>query len=60
MSMAPWGMLGGGHFKPKDQVHQQAGRNFSQVKAKDAEQVADVLDKIAKRKGTLITSVAIA
>ena len=60
MSMAPWGALGGGYFKPKDQVHQDGGRNLPHVKAKDAEQVAEVLDKIAKRKGTLITSVAMA
>ncbi|CAF9932885.1 MAG: hypothetical protein ALECFALPRED_005402 [Alectoria fallacina] len=60
MSLAPWGALGGGYFKPKEQVGKDGGRNLPHVKAKDAEQVSEVLDKIAKRKGTLVTSVALA
>ena len=32
--MAPWGAPGGEYFKPKDQVHQDGGRNLLQFKAK--------------------------
>ena len=60
MSLAPWGALGGGYFKPKDQWHKDGGRNFPQVRAKEAEGVSAVLEKVAKRKGTAITSVALA
>ncbi len=60
MSLAPWGALGGGYFKSKEQLGQDCGRNLPQVKAKDAEQVSEVLEKIAKRKNTQITSVALA
>lgn len=60
MSLAPWGALGGGYFKPKGQSGKDGGRNFPHVKSKDADQVSEVLEKIAKRKGTLITSVALA
>lgn len=56
----PWGALGGGYFKPKDQVGLVGGRNLPHVKAKDAEQVSEVLEKVAQRKNTLITSVAMA
>ena len=60
MSLAPWGVLGGGYFKPKEQIGKDGGRKFSQYKATNAEQVSEVLETIAKRKGTLITSVALA
>ena len=60
MSMAPWGVLGGGYFKPKEQVHKDGGRKLPHVKAAYAEQVAEVLERVAKRKNTLITSVAMA
>lgn len=60
MSLAPWGALGGGYFKPKEQIGNDGGRNLPTAKAKDAEQVSEVLEKIAKRKDTLITSVALA
>lgn len=60
MSLAPWGALGGGYFKPKEQVGKDGGRNLAHVKSSHAEQVSDVLERIAKRKETLITSVALA
>ncbi len=60
MSLAPWGALGSGYFKPKEQIGKDGGRNSTQMKAKHAEQVSEVLEKIAKSKGTLITSVALA
>ncbi|KAI4159152.1 MAG: hypothetical protein LQ342_006799 [Letrouitia transgressa] len=60
MSMAPWGALGGGYFKPQDQLRKDGGRNMPGVAPKNAEKVAPVLEKIAKRKETQITSVAFA
>lgn len=60
MSLAPWGVLGGGYFKPKEQIGKDGGRKLPQYKATNAEQVSEVLETIAKRKGTLITSVALA
>ena len=60
MSLVPWGVLGGGYFKPKEQIEKDGGRKFPVLKARYAEQVSEVLETIAKRKGTLITSVALA
>ena len=60
MSLAPWGVLGGGYFKPREQRGKDGGRNLPHSASKNAEQVSDVLETIAKRKGTAITSVAIA
>lgn len=60
MSLAPWGALGSGYFKPKELIHNDGGRNLAQIKSKAAEQVSEVLERIAKRKNTLITSVALA
>ena len=60
MSLAPWGALGGGNFKPSEQRGKDGGRNRPPAKMQHTEQVFDVLDKIAKRKETLVTSVALA
>lgn len=60
MGLAPWGALGGGKFKS------EADRNASnkEGRAGDASEnqvkVSQVLEKIAKRKNTIITSVALA
>jgi diketogulonate reductase-like aldo/keto reductase len=59
MGIAPWGALGGGQFKTKEQREQKGGRNF--MPATEAElKLSEVLEVIAKRKGTIITSVAMA
>lgn len=60
MALAPWGALGGGYFKPQDQIHKDGGRNLPTVLTGKEGEVSAVLEKIAKRKGTLITSVALA
>ena len=60
MSLAPWGALGGGYFKPKDQIEKDGGRKTVVTKAKDSEQVYQVLEKIAKKKNTQVTSIALA
>ncbi|KAL8956562.1 MAG: hypothetical protein Q9183_006278 [Haloplaca sp. 2 TL-2023] len=61
MALCPWGALGGGYFKPKDQMGiESGGRNLPHVASKNHTVVSEVLERVAKRKGTLITSVALA
>ncbi|WYZ45338.1 hypothetical protein EsH8_VIII_000654 [Colletotrichum jinshuiense] len=58
MSLAPWGALGGGAFKTEEQRQSQDGRK---VQASEAQiKISQVLEKIAKQKNTIITSVALA
>lgn len=58
MSLAPWGALGGGYFKSPGET-KTGGRTLNVSTGKE-EQVSVVLDRIAKKKGTLVTSVALA
>ncbi|KAF3047928.1 hypothetical protein E8E11_006462 [Didymella keratinophila] len=62
MALAPWGALGGGGFKTKEQRESGEGRkNFVRVALTGKEEkVSLVLEEIANKKGTLITSVALA
>jgi hypothetical protein len=58
MALAPWGALGGGKFKTEEQRKAEVGRK---VEASEVDiQVSKVLEKIAARKNTVITSVALA
>lgn len=60
MALAPWGVLGEGKFKTEAQ--RQEGRKDGravQVEERDV-LVSKTLERIAKRKGTLLTSVALA
>lgn len=58
MGIAPWGSLGGGKFKTEEQRNAQEGRR---VEASQQEiKTSLVLESIANRKNTLITSVALA
>jgi aryl-alcohol dehydrogenase-like predicted oxidoreductase len=62
MELAQWGVLGGGYFKPKELVGNDGGWNMPTVRTgagKEAD-VAEVLEGVAKRKDTIITSVALA
>lgn len=59
MGLAPWGALGGGHFKTEEQRKKEEGRNFGPPSENDLK-VSKVLEAVAKRKNTLITSVALA
>jgi len=59
MGFAPWGTLGGGNFKTDEQRKNKDGRNMAPA-TENAVKVSKVLEKIAERKGTLITSVALA
>ena len=60
MALAPWGALGGGYFKAKEQIHKDGGRKFESVRAQHAEEVSEVLGAVAGRRGTERTSVALA
>ncbi|KAF2114625.1 norsolorinic acid reductase [Lophiotrema nucula] len=60
LAIAPWGALGGGYFKPKEQWGKDGTRKFAASATGKEEKVSAVLDSIAKRKDTLITSVALA
>lgn len=58
MALAPWGSLGSGKFKTEEQRKAEVGRK---VQATETDiQVSKVLEKIAARKNTVLTSVALA
>lgn len=58
MALAPWGALGGGNFKTEEQRKAQEGRKVQP--SEEQVKVSKVLEAIANRKNTIITSVAIA
>ena len=58
MGIAPWGTLGGGKFKSTEQRQLKEGRNV-QANERDIK-ISEVLESIAKRKDTAITSIALA
>ncbi|KAL1900101.1 hypothetical protein Sste5346_002409 [Sporothrix stenoceras] len=62
MALAPWGALGGGAFKTEEQRRiQQEKKEGRQVPASpEAIAVSRVLEAVAKRHNTIITSVALA
>lgn len=58
MGLAPWGALGGGRYKSEEQRQSKEGR---QVQASEGDvNISKALESIAKRKNTLITSIALA
>lgn len=58
MAMAPWGSLGGGKFKTAEQRQAQRGQGrVVEVSERDV-QVSRALEAVARRKDTLLTSVA--
>lgn len=59
MAIAPWGALGMGYFKTKAQLEANEGRELS-FPNPNAPIVSQVLERVAERKGTPITSVALA
>ncbi|OJD36419.1 norsolorinic acid reductase [Diplodia corticola] len=59
MALAPWGALGGGAFKLEDEFAQSDGRKL-RPQSDNAKKVTVALDRLAKAKGTLITSIALA
>ncbi|KAK0722090.1 norsolorinic acid reductase [Lasiosphaeria miniovina] len=59
MALAPWGALGGGAFKTEEQRQQaREGRNIEHSEREIS--VSKALEAVAKRKQTIITSVALA
>lgn len=59
MGIAPWGALGGGQFKTEAQRKDSGGRNM--FPATEAQiKISGALEKIANKKKTIITSVALA
>ncbi|KAI9851708.1 MAG: hypothetical protein M1838_003046 [Thelocarpon superellum] len=59
MALTPWGALGRGFFKTDAQRAEGGGRNMGGATEKDIA-VSKVLESIAKRKDTAITSIALA
>lgn len=62
MALAPWGALGGGRFKTRAQRAVSEGRtHFVKIAfTGKEEQVSLVLEEIAEKRDTLVTSVALA
>ena len=61
MGLAPWGSLGGGNFKTKKQREEMKGEGRNMGPASENHvKLTDALEKIADRKSTAITSVALA
>lgn len=58
MGLCPWGALGGGQFKSEEQRKVQEGRAAGATE--NDVKISKALESIAKRKNTLITSVALA
>lgn len=58
MGLAPWGALGGGAFKSAEQRKSQEGRKVQVTE--DQIKISEVLEKVAARKKTEITSIALA
>ncbi|KAI1192251.1 aldo/keto reductase [Nemania serpens] len=56
MALAPWGALGSGKFKSEEQWKKNEGR--SQPPSETEVKISKALEAIAKRKNTIITSVA--
>lgn len=59
MGLAPWGALGGGNFKSEEQRKQSDGRKLGDA-SEEQIKVSEALEKIAKKKGSVITGVALA
>lgn len=59
MALCPWGAAGGGNFKTEEQRNSNEGRKTAS--ASEAEiKVSKALEEIAKRKGSIITGIALA
>jgi aryl-alcohol dehydrogenase-like predicted oxidoreductase len=60
MALAPWGSLGGGQFKTEEQRKAAAGGGRAVKPSEKHVQVSKALEAVAKRKNTIVTSVALA
>ncbi|KIN03200.1 hypothetical protein OIDMADRAFT_160769 [Oidiodendron maius Zn] len=59
MGLAPWGVLGSGAFKSEEQRNSREGRKIDEV-PESAIEASKVLERIAQKKHTAITSIALA
>ena len=59
MGLAPWGVLGSGAFKSEEQRNSREGRKIDEV-PESAIEASKVLERIAQKKHTVITSIALA
>lgn len=59
MGLTPWGALGGGNFKTEEQLQSEDRRKFA-PQSERQEKLSAVLESIATKKGTKLTSVALA
>lgn len=59
MGFAPWGALGGGNFKTDEQRKSTEGRKMGGA-SENAIKVSKVLEKVAKKHDSIITSIALA
>lgn len=59
MGLAPWGALGGGNFKTEEERKKNEGRKMW-APSENEIKVSKVLEKMAKEKGTAMTSIALA
>jgi aryl-alcohol dehydrogenase-like predicted oxidoreductase len=59
MGLAPWGALGGGNFKTKEQLKSEDRRKF-RPQSENQEKLSAVLEGIANKRGTILTSIALA
>ncbi|KAB5532582.1 aldo/keto reductase [Coniochaeta sp. 2T2.1] len=60
MALAPWGSLGGGMFKTDEQRKALEGQGRAVQPSEKHVKVSQALERVAKRKNTIITSVALA
>ena len=60
MGLAPWGSLGGGNFKTKKQREEMKGEGRNRPPSDNHVKLTDTLERVADRKNTAITSVALA
>lgn len=61
MAIAPWGSLGQGQFmSPEEYEKKTEGRKVGEEQPENVKKVSVALDKLAKEKETLITSIALA
>ena len=60
MGIAPWSALGGGDFKTKEMREKDSARAMLLPPSPNTEKIVQKLDEIAKRKNTILTSIALA
>jgi aryl-alcohol dehydrogenase-like predicted oxidoreductase len=60
MALAPWGALGRGQFASKEDLEKKGDEGRKGTQTEEIKAVSAVLGSLAKKKNTLITSIALA